>query len=162
MCATRPRRVWPSFAPSVASGPRSSSRTTGRSRTRTTSRRPSSYLAGLAKYDAESGLERHRPYSVAHFNLPRWVPPTFIVDIGEWAEAKEAAILCHRSQLHNPTSDEPETALTGAEFLEQVRARSRHYGALIVAAHGEPFLVREALNVADPIRLLGRPMNLFY
>ena len=124
--------------------------------------RHASYLAGLAKYDAEAGFDRHRPYSVAHFNLPRWVPPTFIVDIGEWAARKEAAILCHRSQLHNPTSDEPETALTGSEFLEHLRARSRHYGALIVAEHGEPFLVREALNVEDPIRLLGRPMNLFY
>ena len=124
--------------------------------------RHAAYLAGLTKYDADAGLERHRPDSVAHFNIPRWVTPTFIVDVSEWAAQKNAALLCHRSQLHDPTSDEPETALTGSEFLEQLQARSRHFGALICASHGEPFLVREALNVEDPIRLLGRPMNLFY
>src|SRR5262245_25334525 len=35
--------------------------------------RHAQYLAGLAKYDADHGLERHRPSSVAHFNMPRWV-----------------------------------------------------------------------------------------
>ena len=122
-----------------------------------------SYLSGLAKYDADSGLERHRPYAVAHFNLPRWVPPTFIVDISEWAAKKEAALRCHRSQLHDPErADEPQTALTGSDFLERLRSRGHYYGTLIRAELGEPFLVREALNVADPVALLARPMDLFY
>jgi N-acetylglucosamine malate deacetylase 1 len=125
--------------------------------------RHASYLAGLAKYDADEPLARHRPSSVAHFNMPRWVPPTFIVDITEWADRKEAALRCHGSQLHDPSrADEPETALTGSDFLERLRSRGHYYGTLIRAGFGEPFLVREALNVEDPIRLLGRPMDLFY
>jgi bacillithiol biosynthesis deacetylase BshB1 len=120
------------------------------------------YLAGLAKYDAASGLERHRPYAVAHWGLPRWVEPTFIVDFSEWAERKQEAIRCHRSQLHDPSRNEPETALSNADFLGQLDARHRHYGGLIRALFGEAFLVKEALNVDDPIRLLSRPMNLFY
>jgi bacillithiol biosynthesis deacetylase BshB1 len=125
--------------------------------------RHAQYLAGLAKYDAESGLERHRPSSVAHFNTPRWVPPTFIVDISEWADRKEAALRCHRSQIHDPTrADEPETALTGSDFVERLGSRGHYFGTLIRARYGEAFLVREALNVEDPVRLLGRPMDLFY
>jgi bacillithiol biosynthesis deacetylase BshB1 len=121
------------------------------------------YLSGLAKYDADSGQERHRPYAVAHFNLPRWVTPTFVVDFSEWADRKEAALLAHRSQLHDPgRADEPETVLTGSDFLERLRSRGHYYGTLIRARFGEAFLVREALNVADPIGLLARPMDIFY
>ena len=64
--------------------------------------------------------------------------------------------------MNDPDRDEPETALTGTDFAERLRNRSRHYGTLIAAEHGEPFLVREALAVDDPVRTLGRPMNLFY
>lgn len=120
------------------------------------------YLAGLAKYEAVDGLERFRPSCVAHYNLPRWVAPSFIVDVGEWYDRKEQALACHRSQLHDPERDELETALTGSDFTDILRNRSRHYGTLIGAEHGEPFLVREALSIDDPVRLLSRPMNLFY
>lgn len=120
------------------------------------------YLAGLAKYEPTDGLERFRPSCVAHFNLPRWVAPSFIIDVGEWFEKKMAALSCHRSQLFDPNRAEPQTALSGSDFGERLRNRSRHYGTLIAADHGEPFLVREALAVDDPVRLLGRTMNLFY
>ncbi len=121
------------------------------------------YLSGLAKYDADSGQERHRPYAVAHFNFPRWVAPTFIVDISEWTARKESALRCHMSQLHDPErADEPETVLTGSDFLERLQSRGHYYGTLIRANYGEAFVVREALNVEDPIRLLARPMDIFY
>lgn len=120
------------------------------------------YLSGLVKYDAESGLERHRPHAVAYYNFPRWVPPTFVVDITEWAERKREAIRCHVSQLHDPTRNEPETALTGEDFIDRLEARSRHFGSLVGVEFGEPFLVREALKVDDPVSLLERPMGLFY
>jgi bacillithiol biosynthesis deacetylase BshB1 len=120
------------------------------------------YLAGLAKYDADAGLERHRPSAVAYFNFPRTVAPSFVVDIGAWIEEKRAAIRCHVSQLHDPSRDEPETALSSEDFLEKLEARSRHFGTLVGASHGEPFYVREAIKSDDPIALLARPMTLFY
>jgi LmbE family N-acetylglucosaminyl deacetylase len=119
------------------------------------------YLAGLAKYASHDGLERHRPSAIAHFGLPRWVAPTFVVDVGDFLERKARAILCHRSQLHDPSRDEPETALSGKEFLERLEARQRYFGSLIGASAGEPFLVREALDVRDPVALFARPMHLF-
>ena len=88
--------------------------------------------------------------------------PSFLVDVSTWYAAKEAALLCHRSQLHDPERDELQTALSGSDFLDRLRSRSHYYGSLISAEHAEPFLVREALVLDDPVRQLGRPMDLFY
>ncbi|MBA2605824.1 MAG: hypothetical protein H0U96_03015 [Acidobacteria bacterium] len=71
------------------------------------------------------------------------------------------AIAAHTSQFYNPNSKELETRLTGESFLVELENRSRHFGSLIGARAGEPFYVREALNVEDPIALLSRPMNLY-
>jgi N-acetylglucosamine malate deacetylase 1 len=71
------------------------------------------------------------------------------------------AIRAHGSQFHDPNSNEPETRLTDKTFLEQLENRSRHFGSLIGVAAGEPYYVREALNVDDPVALLTRPMNLY-
>jgi LmbE family N-acetylglucosaminyl deacetylase len=123
--------------------------------------REAAHVAGLAKYDAEGGQERFRPQTVAHFMFPRTAAPTFLVDISEFAEQKHSAILCYRSQLHDPTSKEPETNLSTEAFLRRVEARQRFYGSLIAVEHAEGFIVREALNVHDPIELLSRRMNMY-
>ena len=120
------------------------------------------YLSGLAKYDAESGLERHRPSAVAYYNFPRTVAPSFVVDVTPWIEQKRAAIRAHVSQLHDPTTTGPATALSGEDFLDKLESRSRYFGSLVGADFGEPFFVREALRADDPVRLLDRPMDLFY
>lgn len=72
-----------------------------------------------------------------------------------------AAIRAHRSQFFDPDSSEPETRLTAKTFLEEIETRSRYFGSLIGVAAGEPYFVREALNVSDPYDLLTRPMNLY-
>jgi len=72
-----------------------------------------------------------------------------------------AAIRAHSSQFYDPNSNEPETRLSDKNFLFQLETRSRFFGSYIGVAAGEPFYVREALNVDDPISLLTRPMNLY-
>jgi N-acetylglucosamine malate deacetylase 1 len=123
--------------------------------------REASRHASLRKYDAETGGERIPAPIVAHVVFSRHVVPSFIVDVSEFAEEKMAAIAAHTSQFYDPNSTEPETALTGKTFLAQLRARMTHYGSLIDVAAGEPFYVREALNVEDPLALLTRPMNIY-
>ncbi|MBL8148332.1 MAG: bacillithiol biosynthesis deacetylase BshB1 [Blastocatellia bacterium] len=123
--------------------------------------RQAAHLAGLAKYDQETGQPRHRPSTVAHFMFPRTVVATFLVDISEFAERKRQAILCYKSQLHNPTNKEPETYLSKSNFLAKVEVGQRYFGSLIDVEHAEAFLVREALNVADPVELLTKSMNMY-
>jgi hypothetical protein len=72
-----------------------------------------------------------------------------------------AAIKAHGSQFYDPNSAEPETMLTGKRFLDDIASRSRYWGTTIGVEFGEPFFVREALNVDDPLALLTRPMNLY-
>lgn len=123
--------------------------------------RESSRLAAMRNYDAETADERIPPPMVAHCLFSRRVVPSFIVDISEFLEAKMDAIRAHRSQFYDPNSTEPETLLTGKNFLDQLENRSRHFGTMIGVAAGEPFFVREALNVLDPVELLTRPMNFY-
>jgi len=123
--------------------------------------RESAYLAGLAKFDKESGQERYRPSAVAYFMFPRTVAPSFVVDITDFAEKKLAAIRCYKSQLYDSQSKEPETNISAENFLRRVEARQRFYGTLINVEHGEAFVVKEALTIEDPISLLTRKINMY-
>jgi bacillithiol biosynthesis deacetylase BshB1 len=123
--------------------------------------REAAHVAGLAKYDAESGQERFRPLAIAHFMFPRTVVPSFVVDISDFAEQKQRAVACYRSQLYDPASKEPETALSSEAFLRRLESRQRFFGSLIAVEHAEAFVVREALNVEDPVALLSRRMNMY-
>ncbi len=123
--------------------------------------RESARLASMRKYDADFGQEKVRVPIVAHNIFSQRVTPSFIVDISEFLEQKTEAIRAHASQFYDPNSEEPETRLTGKGFIAELENRSRYFGSLIGAAAGEPFFVREALNVEDPIALLTRPMNLY-
>ncbi|HYM00558.1 MAG TPA: bacillithiol biosynthesis deacetylase BshB1 [Blastocatellia bacterium] len=123
--------------------------------------REAAHVAGLAKYDLGTGLERYRPHAVAHFMIPRTVVPSFVVDISEYAATKLRAIKCYSSQLYDANSKEPQTALSDEAFLRRVESRQRYYGTLIGVEHGEAFVVKEALNIDDPVDLLTRRMNMY-
>lgn len=123
--------------------------------------REAARLASMQKYDFDFGQERINAPIVAHNIFSLRVAPSFIVDISEFVEQKTEAIRAHLSQFYNPDSNELETRLTSKGFIEELENRSRYFGSLIGAAAGEPFFVREALNVEDPIALLTRPMNLY-
>ena len=123
--------------------------------------RESARLSSMKYYDPESGDERIPVPHIAYNIFSRRVVPSFVVDITDFLEKKMAAIRAHMSQFYDPNSTEPETRLTNAHFLEELEDRSKYFGSLIGVRAGEPFYVREALNVEDPVELLMRPMNLY-
>lgn len=123
--------------------------------------RESARLVSMKNYDRDAGQERIPVPIVAHNTFSRRVQPSFIVDISEFLKEKMDAIYAYHSQFYNPGSKEPETRLTGEGFLDELANRSRYFGSLIGVEAGEPFYVREALNVEDPVALLTRPMNLY-
>jgi bacillithiol biosynthesis deacetylase BshB1 len=118
-----------------------------------------SYLAGLARFDAAG--EPHRPNRIIYYLLPHRVAPSFIVDVTEFYERKMQAVRAYRSQLHDADSSEPETVIAAPEFLEKIESKLRYYGTLIDAEYGEPFYVREALKVEDPLAFFDRPFTRF-
>jgi bacillithiol biosynthesis deacetylase BshB1 len=123
--------------------------------------REAARLSSMQNYDRESGGEKIAVPAVAHNTFSRRVVPSFIVDISDFLDEKMEAIRAYRSQFYNPESSEPETRLTNKHFLDELENRSRYFGSMIGVAAGEPFFVREALNVADPVELLTRSMNLY-
>lgn len=123
--------------------------------------RESARLSSMKRYDEETGDEKISVPHVAHNIFSRLVPPSFVVDISEFLEDKMRAIRAHSSQFYDPRSNEPETRLTSKSFLDELEARSRYFGSMIGVKAGEPFYVREALNIEDPVDLLTRPMNLY-
>ena len=123
--------------------------------------REAARLASMRKYDEEAGQAAARIPIVAHAVYSRLVVPSFIVDVSEFVEDKMKAIRAHASQFYAPDSIEPATRISAEGFLDQIEGRLRYFGSLIGVVAGEPFYVREALNVADPVALLTRPMNIY-
>src|SRR5688500_9633856 len=113
--------------------------------------RESARLASMRRYAEQTGDEKIPVPNVAHNIFSRLVRPSFIVDISEFLDEKMQAIRAHSSQFYDPKSTEPETRLTNKNFLDDLESRSRYFGSLIGVTAGEPFFVREALNVSDPI-----------
>jgi len=123
--------------------------------------REAARLASMRRYDEEAGLEALKMPAIAHAVYSRLVVPSFIVDVSEFAEKKMEAIRAYASQFYRADSNEPTTRIAEKGFLRQIEDRMRYYGSLIGVEAGEPFYVREALNVEDPIALLTRPMNIY-
>lgn len=123
--------------------------------------REAARLATIRNFDREAGQEAMLMPAVAHAVYSRLVTPSFIVDVSEFAEQKMAAIRCYASQFYRADSKEPATRIAEKGFLREIEDRTRYYGSLIGVAAGEPFYVREALNVEDPFALLTRPMNIY-
>ena len=123
--------------------------------------REAARLATMARYDEEQQLPAVRMPALMHSLFSRRVVPSFIVDVSEFVEEKMTAIRAHASQFYSAESSEPATRISDPAFLEQIELRMRYFGSLIGVKAGEPFYVREALNVDDPVALLTRPMNIY-
>jgi bacillithiol biosynthesis deacetylase BshB1 len=123
--------------------------------------REAARLATMARYD-EAGQQAPVPMPmIMHSLFSRRTVPSFIVDVSDFAEQKMAAIKAHASQFYLPDSVEPVTRISAPGFLDEIEYRMRYFGSLIGVKAGEPFYVKEALNVDDPIALLTRPMNIY-
>jgi N-acetylglucosamine malate deacetylase 1 len=105
--------------------------------------------SGLAKI--KTGQERYRPKTLLFFKLPPNVPPSFIVDISDYAEQRSRAIEAYRSQLFDPSSREPSTNLSQPDFLYHVENLHSYYGTLIGKAKGEAFHIKGILEIDDPV-----------
>jgi len=123
--------------------------------------RDAARLATMKRYDEDAKQEPVSMPAIMHSLFSRHVVPSFIVDVTDFVEAKMAAIRAYASQFYRAESKEPTTRISDPAFLDQIESRMRYFGSLIGVAAGEPFYVREALNVDDPVALLTRPMNIY-
>ena len=123
--------------------------------------RQAARLASMGRYDEEAGLAPVAMPAIMHSLFSRRIVPSFVVDVSGFVADKMAAIRAHASQFYKEASQEPQTRISERGFLAEIEVRMRYFGSLIGVEAGEPFYVREALNVDDPLALLTRPMNIY-
>ena len=123
--------------------------------------RQAARLATMMRYDEEAGLPPVQMPAIMHSLFSRRIVPSFIVDVSEFVEEKMNSIRAYGSQFYRAESSEPQTRISERGFLDEIQSRMEYFGSLIGVSAGEPFYVREALNVEDPLALLTRPMNIY-
>ncbi|MEM9888973.1 MAG: bacillithiol biosynthesis deacetylase BshB1 [Bacteroidota bacterium] len=111
------------------------------------------FLSGLQKIetkDAEGNIqERWRPKAVYHYIQDRQLTPDFVVDISGYMEQKIELILSFRSQFHDPDSNELSTPLTGSDFFDLIKGKSKTFGRPASYAYAEGFNVARTPGIID-------------
>lgn len=108
------------------------------------------FLAGLKKLDQSS--EPHRPFKILYSGLYTNIKPSFVVDISAQFERRMAALLSYTSQ-YEATSEGVGLFPQAQEIRERLGAIARFYGNLIGVRYGEPFMVKEAMEITDIVAM---------
>jgi len=108
------------------------------------------FLAGLKKLDEYS--DPHRPFKILYSSVYADVKPSFVVDIGAQFERRMAALLSYGSQYGEIAAGEG-LFPREAEIRERLGAIARFYGNLIGVKYGEPFVVKEAMQIDDIVAM---------
>jgi bacillithiol biosynthesis deacetylase BshB1 len=113
------------------------------------------FLAGLRRLDETT--PPHRPFKILYSSLYANVTPSFVVDISRQFERRMRALLSYRSQ-YGDSGTASELFPSHQEVEERLAAVARFYGNLIGVKYGEPFVVKETMEVEDVVAMGVRSM----
>ena len=113
------------------------------------------FLAGLSRLEEDT--PPHRPFKILYSSLYANVTPSFVVDISRQFDRRMAALLSYISQ-YGESDTASDLFPSHAEVQERLAAVARFYGNLIGVKYGEPFVVKEALQVDDILTLPVRSL----
>ena len=111
------------------------------------------FLAGLKRLEEET--PPHRPFKILYSSLYANVSPSFVVDISHQFERRMAALFSYKSQ-YGESSDASELFPSHKEVEERLAGVARFYGNLIGVKYGEPFVVKEMMQVEDLVQMAVR------
>jgi len=111
------------------------------------------FLAGLKQLPI--GGQAFRPFKILYSTVYyKEVRPTFVVDISRYFDRRYRAILAYSSQFRPKTKDKKSKVDIPLDRLhKEVNLVARYYGNLAGVEYGEPFLVKEVMQVEDVVRL---------
>lgn len=115
------------------------------------------FLSGLRKIETEfEGVkqEHWRPKAVYGYIQDYHLKPDFIVDITPYVDRKIEAILAYKTQFYNPNSNEPDTPISGKDFLNFLKGRWADFGRLIGVEYAEGFTADRPIGIDDITDLL--------
>lgn len=115
------------------------------------------FYSGLRKIETRHEgevQEPWRPKAVYHY-IQFWnLKPDLAVDISDYIDVKMESIMAYSSQFYDPASKEPETVISSAHFLDNVKERSSDMGRLIGVKYAEGFTVERIPGVKDLMELI--------
>ncbi len=115
------------------------------------------FLAGLKQLPIDG--EPHRPFKILYSTVFASVRPTFVVDITPQFEQRRRAIRAFASQFLPKKSESRKQFKKTNVFLaidrleDEMNLLARHYGELIGVKYGEPFLIKELMQVHDVVKM---------
>ena len=108
------------------------------------------FLSGLEKVETLFNGQKQnawRPKTVYHYIQDRHINPDFVVDISEFMEIKMKSVLAFKSQFFDPSSLEPNTAISSKDFLEFLYGRAIEMGRQSGFLYAEGFTVERTVGV---------------
>ena len=119
--------------------------------------RDACFIAGVRNAADVSG-EAYRPRKILYSLMYQEVyqKPSFVVDISEYIVRKLEAIFAFGSQFAEKTSMGDVMGGGTRQLREQILAHSAHYGSLIRKPYGEPYWMKETMEIGDVVEL---PVN---
>jgi N-acetylglucosamine malate deacetylase 1 len=115
----------------------------------------SCFLSGLRKIstrdDQGKEQEQWRPKYVFHFIQDRFYQPSFVYDITQVFDRKLDAIRAYSSQFYSAAydKDEPQTYISGPDFLDSVIGRAQMLGKMIGVKYAEGFISEKMVGVSN-------------
>lgn len=110
------------------------------------------FLSGLIKIHTsynDVNQEAWRPAALYHYIQDYFLEPDFVVDVTDFVETKFEAIKAYKTQFFDPTSNEPQTPISGEDFFDFMRGRMMQYGRPIGVKYAEGFIADRYIGVDD-------------
>lgn len=115
------------------------------------------FLAGLPKIPTilnGETLAPYRPKTVYHYIQDYYIGPHIIVDISDEFDQKMMAVRAFKTQFYDPNSNEPETPISGIDFMHFLKARASEFGRIIGTKYGEGFTTERTPGTQSLIDIL--------
>ena len=93
-----------------------------------------------------------RPFKIVYSSLYANIPPSFVVDISRQFDRRMAALFSYRSQ-YGDGGAVSDLFPSHGEIAERLAAVARFYGNLIGVKYGEPFTVKESIEIHDIVNM---------
>ena len=110
------------------------------------------FLSGLIKIETKEGntlQERWKVKALYHYIQDRHIIPDLAVDVTAVWERKMKSIMAFSSQFYNAESAEPETPISGEDFIHFLEARAIEMGRPMGVKYAEGFLINRTPGVKD-------------
>jgi len=115
------------------------------------------FLSGLRRIETElNGVQQEawRPRIVYHYIQWKNIEPDFVVDITDFIDRKQQAVMAYASQFYDPNSKEPISPIATKNFTDSINYRARDLGRLVFVDYAEGFTTERylAVNSLDDLK----------